>query len=400
MRGSLLRRWATGLRRPVLPGGAWRTRGVWFKMIPVGAVLVFCMAATGELLPEPAPPPGPAVGLLPVTHWQGLFDTTAAAEREMNLRLSKSDDSWDYYNLAYQIDANVSMLEATRESRYADFALTLAENMIRAARRSSAIPTSGFKDGYLGWVTTKREPRGEEVPLYESYSWRYVTRLLRVLRTSPLYEDTSYRARYQKVLAFSEKNIFDKWFTRDPAKFIYRERTHMAAHWAYISLDLMRLTTDAELRQRYRQVVANIDNDLPNHPSSLRGQLQPSRSDPGAYWWSDVWGRKKGYGQDVAHGNGVISYVVESCDLDAGWTRQEMARFSRTLTAFVLGRNGKYPAYVSGRGSGTGWLADGFVKLGRYDRAVQGALEKHGVQNSQFHASMALNAHILGRARP
>ncbi len=87
--------------------------------------------------------------------------------------------------------------------------------------------------------------RGEEVALFESYNWRYVTRTLRV---------------------------------------------HMAAHWAYISVDLFTLTADEARRVRYREVFSKIDRDLPNYSSSLRDQLQITGSDPPAYFWSAVWG--------------------------------------------------------------------------------------------------------------
>lgn len=358
--------------------------------------MVGCSAPTP---PSPAPlppPPRPSEALLPVTHWQALFDETADAAGKQSRRLSRSTDSHDFYNLSYHVDANVSMFEATGEAKYADIALKLTENMIASARPSSSISTSEFQDRYLAWISQESDVRGLEVPLFESYVWRYVTRLLRVLQASPLYADVAYRDRYQKVLEFTETNIFEKWHSRGADAFIYRSRAHMAAHWAYIALDLTQLTTDESRRARYREVVDNIDNSLPNHPSSLRGQLRTSHTDPMAFWWSDVWGEMNGPGQDIAHGNGVISYVVESRDLNAGWTADELDRFSRTLTSFVLDPEGDYREYVDGSGRGNGWIADGFVKLGRYDPALQAVLEDYGVQNSQYHAAMALNAKILG----
>ncbi len=397
-RSSVPRR--LGRIRPAAGAVVPRLRRAVTRAVAVAAVVMLCTAAAPDLREPAPPPPVPTAAPLPVSHWQGLFDAESAGERQASLRLSRSADSWDHYNLAYQIDANVSLFLATGQARYADLGLTMAENMIGSARPSSSLPASGFKDGYRGWAATQLNSGGQELALTESYAWRYVTHLLVALRSSPLYGDPSYLTRYQRVLEFSEKHIFEKWFTRDPVKFIYRERTHMAAHWAYISIALAKVTSDNGLRKRYREVAAKIDDDLPNYPSSLRGQLMASRSEPMAYWWSDVWGRKTGNGQDIAHGNGVISYVAASCDWGAGWTSEEMSRFSRTLTAFVLGRDGRYPEFVNGRGSGTGWLADGFVKLGRYNPAVQRALEQHGVQNSQFHASMALNAHLLATARP
>jgi hypothetical protein len=344
-------------------------------------------------LPSPSPP---SESLLPVTHWQALFDQDAAALDEGSRRLSLSTDSSDYMALSYDIDAYTSMFEATGEARYADVALEYVDNVVNSARPSRSISTSQFRDSYRGWVSLQPGLRGQEVALYESYIWRYVTRLLRVLRASTLYDNPAYRRRFDAVLTFSELHIFRKWHLRGAEDFIYRSRTHMAAHWAYIALELSVLTTDDARRGRYRDVVDAIDNSLPNYPSSLRGQLRPAAGDPAAFWWSDVWGETTGPGQDIAHGNGVISYVVESHDLDAGWSEDELARFSRTLTSFVLGSGGVYPEYVDGSGRGNGWIADGFVKLGRLDPALQAVLENYEVQNSQYHAAMALNAKLLG----
>ena len=53
-------------------------------------------------------------------------------------------------------------------------------------------------------------------------------------------------------------------------------------------------------------------------------------------------------------------------------------------------------AHVDGSGAGTGWFSDGFVKLGRYDAALQARLEPHQPANGQFYAAMALNAAVLG----
>lgn len=367
-------------------------------LVAVIVVMAGCLAATTAQSdrPEPLPPPpDPSEPLLPVSHWRDLFDGVAENEAEHNFRLSRSSDSWDFYNLSYYIDAHVSMFEATGDPEYADVALELAENMIDSARRSSSLDSSQFEDNYLGWTSEQADVRGQEVPLFESYAWRYVTRLLRAMEAVSLHADPEYRDRYQQVLEFSEVHIFDKWYHRGPEEHIYRSRMHMVAHWAYIALDLAQLTNDPSRRDRYLEVVDNIDNSLPNYPSSLRDQLRASETDPRAYWWSDVWGEKSGPGQDVAHGNGVISYIVESRQLEAGWTAEELTRFARTFTSFVLPRDGRHPAFVDGSGSGNGWIADGFVKLGRYDPAIQAVLEDYPVQNSQFYAAMAHNAEIL-----
>jgi hypothetical protein len=348
-----------------------------------------------EPSPSPSPPPAQVQPRHDVEYWRAKFDAAAPGLDREAQRLSTSDDSSDFYTLAYTLDAFAGMFEATGEAAYADRALRYAENMVASARPSTSLTTSEFDDDYLGWTSQDRDVRGEEVALYESYAWRYVTRLLRVLHDSPLYAEPDYRERYDRLLAFTERNIFDKWYSRGPGLYIYRSRTHMAAHWAYIALDLSVLTTDDHRRARYLEVVHDIDDALPGYPSSLRGQLRHNDADPAAYWWSARWGRYDGEAQDVAHGNGVIAYVVEARDLDAGWSAKELAGFTRTLTSFVLGHGGAYPGDVDGTGEGNGWIADGFVKLGRYDPAVQAVLEDYSVQNEQYYAAMAVNAHIL-----
>jgi hypothetical protein len=367
----------------------------------VVCLVVVALSACTAIAPSwaPLPPPArPSQPLRPVSYWQERFnDDEASRGDEENLRRSRSSDSWDFYFLSYSIDAFTSMFEATGEARYAAAALDQAESMVASARPSTSFP-NGQGDQYLGWVSQRPDVRGEEVPLFESYCWRYVTRLLRVLRGSPLYQSPAYRDRYERLLAFAETNIFEKWYTRGADRFIYRSRTHMAAHWAYLALDLSKLTTSDARRARYHEVMRNIDD-------RLRAQLRPSRTEPSAYWWSDVWGeactgRNQEVCQDVSHGNGMISYVVEARDLNATWSAEDIARFSRTFTAFVLGADGRYPEYVDGNGRGNGWIADGFVKLGRYDPAVQGVLQDYGVQDSQYYAAMAVNAKMLGVNEP
>jgi hypothetical protein len=362
------------------------------------AALALC--AAGLLIASCAPAPDGAAtpvrsgSVLPVAHWRALFDADAPEIDAQAQRLSRSPDSSDFYPLAYPIDGMAGMFEATGDLDYARRALSYAENMIASARPSAALPSSSFADGFLGWVA--RDNAGDETPLYESYAWRYVTRLLRVLRPNLGAAPPAMRASYDRVLAFTERNIVDKWLARGPDAHIYRSRTHMAAHWASIALDVSVLTADPNRRAQCLEIVHAIDDHLPNYPSSLRGQLRPHRADPGAYWWSDVWGETAGHGQDVGHGNGVIAYVVEARDLGAGWSRDELLRFARTLTGIVLRPGTDHPRYVDGTGRGNGWIADGFVKLGRYSPAVQLDLQDYDVQNSQYYAAMAVNAKLLG----
>jgi hypothetical protein len=346
--------------------------------------------------PLPAQPPmrRGIVRVRPLTYWAGVYEQSWDYQAENIQPQSRSADSWDHYSLSYSVDANIAMFRATGNRRYLDRALQWVENVMAASAVSASLRSSQYHDRYRGWVS--QQESGTEVPLYESYFWRYGTALLPAMRqATAVYADARYRARYDHVLRFAEVDVFEKWFTRGADDNIYRSRTHMAAHWAQIALNLSLVTTDPARRARYHDVVDNIDLHLPNVDSGLRRQLRRNPAEPTAYFWSDVWGSSRRPGQDVGHGNGVLAYIVEAHDNGSRWTDADIAAFSALLTKVVWPGGRTYRGFVDGTGTDNGWYSDGFVKLGRYDPAVQRRLDEHEVVNDQFAANMALNAKLL-----
>jgi hypothetical protein len=330
-------------------------------------------------LPIPSAPPPPAAKLRTVGQWAGVFLQSWDYQLQNSTPMSQSPDSWDHYDLSYSVDSCVAMFRATGENRYLDRALTFVENVAGAARPSKSLPHSSFHDRYLGWASSKNGENGDELPLYESYFWRYGTAVLVAMRDARVQSD-----RYRRLLDFAETNVFDKWHSRGPDETIYRERTHLSAHWALIAHNLAQVTTDATRKARYLTVAQTIDQ-------RLRGQLRRNPVEPTAYFWSDRWGSAARPGQDVSHGNGVMAYVAE-----AGWPP---AAFCSLLTRVIWPGGTTYKGYVDGSGADNGWFSDGFVKLGRFDVATQLRLDQHRVVNDQFAANMALNARILQGGR-
>ncbi len=336
-------------------------------------------------------------GLRSVADWETLFLGVWNRDHTGFLAMSNSLDSWQFYGLAYGIDGNTAMYRATGKTQYIDRALLYVNNMVAHAKVSSSLSGSQFKDSYLGWASARSDTLGQEVPLFESYCWRYVTNLLRVIHDTPaLYGNATYKAQYDRLLAFTERNMFEKWYKRGPNAYIYRVNTHMASHWAYIAMDLVRLTTDATRRATYQLVLDNINLHLPNYNASLRQQMGTSPVNSAAYFWSESWGSHSRPGQDVSHGNGVMAFVVEARDVGMGWTATDISKFVATLNSVVWPSSGVYRNYVDGTGTGNGWFNDGFVKLGRYDANLQRRLEAHTVgRNTQFFGNGALNARFL-----
>jgi hypothetical protein len=361
------------------PGRLWWVVGSAVVVLAVLVTAVASAARSNNNLPAvrvftpPHAAPPPATPIQPVGYWVQKYQENWDDIFRMALPLSKSADSWNHYEVSYEVDADTAMFRATDDTKYLDRALTYIDNVVATARPSSSLSGSQYHDKYLGWVSAQEN--NTEVPLYESYFWRYATTTLRVMRqTAAVYNDPKYRAEYERLLNFAEVDIFEKWYARGTDN-VYRSETHLVSHWALIAVNLSAITTDAKRRAQYRTVVANIDNHLPNAPSSLRQQLIRSPADSSAYFWSADWGSFRRPGQDVSHGNGVIAYVVEAADQNVDWTATDMNRFLEVLTHVISPRDGGFPAYVDGTGSDNGWISDGFVKLARYRAAAKHQLE-------------------------
>jgi hypothetical protein len=357
-------------------------------------------ATSSASLPAPtatvtASPTATPVGRLEsVAWWDRKFHRYWRSVRSREMAMSRSADSWDHYNVSYSLDALTAAYQATGDVDYLDDALTIVQNVMASARPSSSLRGSEYRDSFRGWASAREN--GNEVPLYESYFWRYATSLLEVIHQARRLDgDADVQQRYAAALAFARRDIVQKWLRRGAGDNIFRSRTHMAAHWAMIAANLSVLTTDRSLRAQYLRIVTSIDRMLPNYPSSLRRQLRPNPKDRNAYFWSDVWGSTSRPGQDVGHGSGVVAYVVTAHDLGIEWTQRDIARFVELLDRVVWPREDRVTEFVDGSGTGNGWLADGWVKLGRYDADLQRRLERHGVQNDQFLANGALNAALL-----
>ena len=345
------------------------------------------------VIPEPNALSG-STPLLTVDDWEVRFLSVWDAEHEAQYdEWSQGNDSFWYYFLSYAVDGNTAMYLATADHRYLDRALYYINNVVAAARISSTLAGSQYHDQYLGWIST--EDGNQEVVLRESVLWRYVTRLLLVIRQTPdLYFDPIYRAQYDSLLEFSEVQIFEKWYSRS-TNTIFRIRTHMTAHWAYITMDLWQLTEDPERRALYQSIFTQINENL-------RKQIIPNPVDPNAYFWSDVWDSYDRPGQDTGHGNNVVSYMVEAFDQNMFWTADDMTGLRNLLLNVLWEGDLQDPifnGYLDGSDPGNGFdQGDGFVKLGRYFPEVQHMYENYvglGRYMTQIYGNAALNARIL-----
>jgi hypothetical protein len=387
---------------------AWTCNGTSAQVWNITAGSAPVPVPTPTPTPEPTTPPasgGNTSSLRSVAQWEQRFLGSWNSEHTAEyLALSKAGDSWKLYNLGYAVDANVAMFRATGKTQYLDRALLYANNVIGTAKKSSTIKTSQYKDSYMTWPSYSHpdgKDGGREYPLYESYMWRYVTYLIRTMHDTPsVMQNAAYKSQYDKILTFTEKNIYDKWNARGANDNIYRQNTHMASHWAYITMELAAVTTNPTRQAAYAKVYTNINKKLPNYPGGLRTQMKVNPVNKNAYFFHPDWGVSKRPGSDVSHANGVLSYIVEAHDSNVEWTDTDITKFKVMLKDVIWKTNGNSAEFLDGSGTDSGWINDGLMKLGRYDTAIQKRLESYKVgQNIQFNANAALNVKLLSEQK-
>lgn len=324
----------------------------------------------------------------PVTFWQNRFDDSWAKEYEKALPMSTSNDSWQFYNLSYYIDANVVMYEVSKDQKYLNRALLYVNNMLNSATESKKLAKSQYKDTYMGWANytaPSYKNDQKEYPLFESYCWRYVTDLLFLMKKNGLDRNLTYQKQYNAISNFTINNIYNKWLSRGKSN-LYRSNAHMMSHWVKISMNLYLITGDT----KYKAIIADF-------LKMYRGNQEKTSvsSNVSSIKWKAAW-NKKGQYQDVAHGNAVVDLLIHLYDNDLGVNEAEIKELVTLFDKIIWKSKNSYAEYIDGTGNGSGWFTDGYIKLGRYDASLQKRIENHTKgRSTQFFANGALNAKYL-----
>lgn len=327
------------------------------------------------------------------------------SEQHIDAVLRGSMKAYNLMALSRMLGGLIAQYEATDSLEYLDAGYDLCLRAIERSQVSKDIEgnRSPFLDNYRSWINLNpnedEHVNGgghlQEVPLFESYLFRYMAKLLyETKRISPPDRTPKIRTQYGAVLHFVSKNGWEKWYMRGEAKnscytYLFRSRTHMTSHWALVALFMSRMDTDKEKVVQYNTFV-----DLYN--KQLRENLFTKAN--GAYIWNMTWSNPWPSGlncnpaalnpiiQDGSHGDHVITYVVESYEMQRYWNEEDIKRFSKTLRFLLFDeQSDMFYADLSGTvedkfKSGMEY-ADGFIKLGRYDKKVLQCFEKARLKN-------------------
>jgi len=244
-------------------------------------------------------------------YWKRLFDDKwKESDRSDTYSMAKSANrEGEYYFLSYYIDGLSSIWQATGNNSYLDILLDIVEITI-----DNAAPVG---NGYLGWVSSD----GKQYALWDSYYWRHVITVIRILHQSPTLRAGGYQAEYEALLAFSEKHIWER-YEKDGLSNFYRSRTHMASHWARIGMELYIITG----KIKYKEVFDNISHgEMFGYSSNLRNQLYPNPKNSSAYAWDSTWGVNYGNNiQDTSHAGAIVHFWVLAYENGMYWTKSDI----------------------------------------------------------------------------
>lgn len=344
-----------------------------------------------------------------VDYWKRKFDYqyTSGGDRAKMFELSRSGNKFqEYYYMFYYFDGLLSIWQATGDNKYLDDMLEVVNNTIEDAK-----PVN-FNTSYLGWPSDSSYDQDypkNGVALWESYYWKGVTTLLRIMYKSPqLMTVQKYKTEFDEILNFTEKNIWEKWQTKG-SNYIYRTHTHMASHWARMGMELYLITGDS----KYKSVFDNISfGEMPNTTSNLRNRIYENPKVQGAYVWDMPFNVPLGSKvQDTSHASDIIGFWILAYENEMYWNIADIEALSLTLDKIIFPGEISQRAYTNVDGSGgfdaPGRLRD-WLKLGRFNRDLENKLinkYQSYLQNANRYSILnlgifALNEKILTDGKP
>lgn len=335
--------------------------------------------------------------------YNGNFTNKTAIDYMVN----QKNANQEYYFLAYYIDAYLSIWQATGEDKYLNRLLEIVEKTM-----DLAVPMKGRATGYLGWPMSPNYFQADQVGstvgnegvgLWDSYYWRFVASLVRIMHKSPkLRARNNYQARYKRLLDFSEKHIWERYEKIGVGNF-YRINTHMSSHWARIGMELYIVTG----KSKYKTVFDNISfGKMVGWPSNMRNQI--TKTSNGAYTWSANWTSRTAT-QDTSHGGAVVSYMTTAYDNKMYWNKSDIdALLTTSLKVIWPDKNGSVRKYVNGSGGNdyNGRFHE-WLHLGKYSQTMQNKIKDYYQTTGNLNyygleplGIAALNAKILSDGKP
>lgn len=136
-----------------------------------------------------------------VSSYQSTFDTVESQQDMALTTMAASGDSLQYYTLAYALNAEISMYEATGNTKYIEKALDWEEAMVAKA---TVVDAEGARNWTGTWATSYSPTPITQV-LYEIQGTTELARLSRLILTTPALG--AYQRRAYPIFQFVRSDI-------------------------------------------------------------------------------------------------------------------------------------------------------------------------------------------------
>lgn len=322
----------------------------------------------------------------------GKGNTILKIEQEI-LTKSISGNSYDFMSLRDFLGGMNVLIIKTNDETYINNQCVAVDNIVNSSQVSRFIKgNQSYRDSYRGWVALNTNEQNKstkfnEIPLFESYSFFYITQFLYILQENGWKEKSAINKQWwENTLNFIEKNEWEKWYERSYNSKgnhywgFLRSRTHMGSHWAGIAMYLSKMSRNADKLRQYEELRKQYD-------ILLNRNLKLNLNVPSAYVWNSTYDNTEGTDaikqdhsimQDVSHGNHVVTYVIASYELDSTvWRRGDISKLCSTFKNVIYNKSTNiFADNVDGTidNSRPGWgsfVADGWSKLSKYDVEIE-----------------------------
>lgn len=317
-------------------------------------------------------------------YWDyGPMSWTYVNKSFMTSMATSNGEQQEHYYMAWAVHGANCAFMATGDTKYLNDVLTAVYQIIGT---SKVVPISGGT--FYGWPGVKGENAPQGQALWESYLWRHITTLMRVMYQSPTLRamnngalaGTTYQDNYDYILGWLEHNIWDKWTAAGIGN-MYRINTHMASHWARIGMELFTITGE----QKYLDIFNNIMwAGIPTRNNkSIRSNIYNIGT---AYSWYQDWNIPNTQLQDTNHGSDVVDNIGVAAEQGYYWTALDMQKFANGFKNLIWTSNSpvRYAYNVNGSGGMTADVDLGsWLSLGMFDSDLMARINTYFYPNIQ-----------------
>ena len=327
--------------------------------------------------------------------------------RSEMLQYSLSDGSQQqYYYMNWNLTGAISAWQATGDIAYFNDAKQVVDNTISNTKN---ISING--ESYLGWPEPNH-PTGFE--LWDLMYWKEVATFLRIVHQSPSFIG-SQRAWFDSVVAFTERNIWDRYVAKAEDGNLYSYEPDGTSHSARIAMELYIITG----KQKYKTFFENASFRGCACPETMKGnsirdQIFDNNSVvPVANNISWTWGQTTtGQVPDVPHMTAVVQFIALAAENDMYWNQgsnsDDIEKWVSTFNNVVWTEDSpsKGSFYIDGSGRMDNYaLSQGAQAiLGRFDSDFQVRMENnildHVWNKSMIAGLLLLNRKILNDGAP